>query len=369
MARSGLGRSWNCRFANDFDHKKSAIYRLNWPGEQLRTADIRSLTTADLPGTPDLAWGSFPCQDLSLAGGGAGLAGERSGTFYPFWELMGGLIKEGRPPRIIALENVCGALTSHDGADFASICSTFDDAGYRYGAMVIDAELFLPQSRPRLFFVGVHRSIPVSANLLQEIPLAPWHPRALRAAQQALPEKARMGWVWWKLPYPKNRSVTLSDLIEENPADARWHSPSETVALLRMMSAVNLAKVEAAKKAGRRIVGGVYKRTRRDESGRKVQRAEVRFDEVSGCLRTPAGGSSRQLLIVINGGAVKSRLITTRETARLMGLPESYTLPLNYNEGYHLTGDGVAVPVVRHIAKHLFEPMLTCALQLGKIAA
>jgi DNA (cytosine-5)-methyltransferase 1 len=125
-----------------------------------------------------------------------------------------------------------------------------------------------------------------------------------------------------------------------------------------MMSDANRAKVAAAKKAGRRMVGGVYKRTRLDAKGAKVQRAEIRFDDVAGCLRTPAGGSSRQSVMIVEGDKVRSRLLSPREAARLMGLSEEYTLPSNYNEAYHLAGDGVAVPVVRHLAEHLMEPLL-----------
>ncbi|TJV20225.1 MAG: DNA (cytosine-5-)-methyltransferase, partial [Mesorhizobium sp.] len=72
----------------------------------------------------------------------------------------------------------------------------------------------------------------------------------------------------------------------------------------------------------------------------------------------PTGGSSRQTIMVVDGTRVRSRLISARETARLMGLPDDYKLPRAYNEGYHLTGDGVAVPVVRFLAQHLFEPVL-----------
>lgn len=90
-----------------------------------------------------------------------------------------------------------------------------------------------------------------------------------------------------------------------------------------------------------------------------MQRAEIRFDNISGCLRTPAGGSSRQLILIVDGQEVKSRLISSRETARLMGLPEDYHLPQNYNEAYHLTGDGVVVPVVRYLAANIFEPILS----------
>ena len=100
-----------------------------------------------------------------------------------------------------------------------------------------------------------------------------------------------------------------------------------------MMSAVNKAKLEAAKRAGRRMVGCVYKRTRLDERGVKAQRAEVRFDDIAGCLRTPAGGSSRQVIVIVDGERVRSRLISARETARLMGLDESYRLPRNYKRG------------------------------------
>jgi DNA (cytosine-5)-methyltransferase 1 len=125
-----------------------------------------------------------------------------------------------------------------------------------------------------------------------------------------------------------------------------------------MMSPINYAKVIEAKKAGRRMVGGVYKRIRLDGSGRKIQRAEVRFDDIAGCLRTPAGGSSRQTVMIVEANAVRSRLLSPREAARLMGLPDDYLLPQNYNEAYHLAGDGVAVPVVRFLAEHILEPAL-----------
>ncbi|MBZ9566361.1 DNA cytosine methyltransferase [Modicisalibacter tunisiensis] len=73
MARAGLSTNWECLFANDFDPKKAASYALNWGNDHLHVGDVAKLTTDDLPGRPDLAWASFPCQDLSLAGGGAGL--------------------------------------------------------------------------------------------------------------------------------------------------------------------------------------------------------------------------------------------------------------------------------------------------------
>ncbi len=359
MARAGLGDDWSCLFANDFDAKKGFAYQANWgTGGELTVGDIRGLNPGALPGAPNLVWGSFPCQDLSLAGVGAGLAGERSGTFYPFWDLIRGLAAEGRAPELVAVENVCGALTSHGGLDFRAICQTFSDAGYRYGALVINADLFVPQSRPRLFVIGVRADVVVPPELLSPEPIEPFHTRALGRAVAGLPTEVREHLIWWNVPTPERRQSTFADVIEEAPTSVTWHNQAETKKLLDMMSPVNLAKVEAAKRAGRRMVGGVYRRTRFDVDGAKVQRAEVRFDDVAGCLRTPAGGSSRQIILVVDGPRVRSRLISARETARLMGLDDSYVLPSRYNEAYHLTGDGVAAPVVRHLAQHILEPLL-----------
>jgi site-specific DNA-cytosine methylase len=141
---------------------------------------------ADLPGTADLAWASFPCQDLSLAGAGAGLKGDRSGTFWPFWKLMKALTAKGRAPRMIVLENVCGAITSHGGKDFAAIGAALAGGGYRFGAVVMDAAHFVPQSRPRLFIVAVLASLPVPAALVAEGPDENWHSAALMVAHGKL---------------------------------------------------------------------------------------------------------------------------------------------------------------------------------------
>ena len=81
-------------------------------------------------------------------------------------------------------------------------------------------------------------------------------------------------------------------------------------------------------------------------------------------MRTPRGGSSRQALIVVEAAGVRSRLISPRESARLMGLSESYELPRAGNAALHVTGDGVAVPVVRWLAETILEPLLVPAPRL-----
>jgi DNA (cytosine-5)-methyltransferase 1 len=358
MVRAGLGPGWDCLFANDIDAKKANSYRANWGSDSFHLGDINALTASDLPGQADLVWGSFPCQDLSLAGTGAGLQGERSGAFFPFWRLIKDLQAEGRAPKLVAIENVCGAITSRQGQDFQTICQIFAEAGYRFGALVINADVFLPQSRPRLFVIGVREDVGINSDLVAAAPSGPFHTTVLQSAIARLPNEIKGNAVWWSAPAPSTRSSPLLDLIEENPNSVGWDAPEQTQRLIQLMSPANRAKLEQAEAAGRRMVGCVYRRTRTDPDGRRKQRAEIRFDDLAGCLRTPAGGSSRQTILVVEGNLVRSRLLSARETARLMGLPDSYQLPEGYSDAYHLTGDGVAVPVVRHLAKFLFEPIL-----------
>ncbi len=86
--------------------------------------------------------------------------------------------------------------------------------------------------------------------------------------------------------------------------------------------------------------------------------AEARFDGLAGCLRTPAGGSSRQFLIEVDGEATRTRFLSPREAARLMGLPDTFRLPARATDALHLIGDGVAPPVVRFLSEHLLLPLL-----------
>lgn len=361
MVRAGLGDQWRCLLANDFDSKKGESYSKNWGEKSLIVDDIRKIKTEDIvsraAAAADLAWASFPCQDLSLAGGGAGLKGERSGTFWPFWEHMQRIRSVGLAPRIIALENVCGTLTSHGGNDFKSIYEALQNLGYRVGAVVLDAAKFLPQSRPRLFILCIRQDQQIPNELLAPGPDSAIHSRALCSAHAKL-DTENNDWIWWRLPNPKAKRKTLKSLIDTDSDHLEWNSFRETQALISMMNEINRDKLRKAKNCGKVVVGTMYRRTRYETGKGKVQRVEVRFDGLAGCLRTPAGGSSRQMIIAVDGQKVRTRLMSARETARLMGLDRNYILPENFNDALHLTGDGVAVPVVRYLASSVFEPII-----------
>ncbi|HEY2356350.1 MAG TPA: DNA cytosine methyltransferase, partial [Phenylobacterium sp.] len=147
-----------------------------------------------------------------------------------------------------------------------------------------------------------------------------------------------------------------------------WHPPERTAQWLALMAPLHRARLEAAQARGERVVGAVYRRMR-IEAGVKVQRAEVRFDGLAGCLRTPRGGSSRQVIVVVEDGRVRTRLLAPREAARLMGLPDSYRLPTAATSALHVTGDGVVVPVVRWLAQEILEALLEDAPGLREARA
>ncbi|MFA7263387.1 MAG: DNA cytosine methyltransferase [Caulobacter sp.] len=348
MARLGLGDAWSCLWANDFDPVKAATYRDNFPDahDHFREGDVWAMTPGDLPGRADLAWASSPCQDFSLAGARAGLEGGRSSAFFGFWKLMEALNAEGRAPHTIVVENVVGLLTSNGGADFEALCRALAGQGYRFGALELDAARFTPQSRPRVFVVATRT--PPSSHLVAR---GAFHTRAVIEAEQRLPPDLRDRWVWWRLPVPAVRNSDLGAVLEPD-GEVAWRSTGDTGRLLGLMTPNHRDRLTRAGESGR-TVGAVFRRTRQG-----AQRAEVRLDGLAGCLRTARGGSSRQTVVVAQDGAVRSRLLTPREGARLMGLSDSYRLPKGDTAAFHVIGDGVAVPVVRWLASHLLEPLL-----------
>ena len=262
MAGVGLGSEWQCLFANDIDAKKAASYRANHHGgKELLLKDVSEVVSGEIPGTADLVWASFPCQDLSLAGKGAGLAGKRSGMFKPFWQLVRDLNAEGRGPKMVAVENVYGAITSNGGRDFATLAASFSGLGYRFGAVVVDAVHFLPQSRPRFFIIGMRGDLCIPDACTQDAASSVWHPPALIEGYSLLCATSKARWVWWNLPVPQARETSLSGLIEADPKGVKWHTKAETKYLLDMMTDLNRKKVEAAKQLGTKVVGTIYRRT------------------------------------------------------------------------------------------------------------
>ena len=315
MARLGLGSLWSCEFANDISPLKANAYRANFadPDGTFTLCDINDLRVSQLPSRADLIWASFPCQDVSLAGEGKGLDGLRSGLIWKLLDICTQLKKDARAPKIIALENVPGLLNSNKGKDFYDILEGLRKAGYVFGVLTMDAAHFLPQSRPRVFIVAVdEKQIDVRKDLFARLPKqnSPWISERLALLWKASPELIRDHWIWWNVPSVGARTTTLVDIVDES-AD-NWDSREYTKGLVKLMAPLHKLKVERARSIGSRVVGTLYRRTRVHD-GIRAQKVEVRFDGISGCLRTPSGGSSRQRILVVQNNDIRSRLMTSRE--------------------------------------------------------
>jgi DNA (cytosine-5)-methyltransferase 1 len=351
LVRLGLAPEFETLWANDICAKKRAVYVANHSADRFHLGDIQAVRGRSLPDA-DLAWASFPCQDLSLAGNLGGMnAGTRSGLFWEWIRILKELGEQGKRPPVLVAENVVGFVIANQGKHFKLAYHALRELGYRVGAVVIDAKSFVPQSRPRAFIIAASEEIPLD-GLCQKVPSGPFHTVGLIRTSLALDDPE---WVWWSLPLPQGNTATFGDLCEH---DAPCDPPSKTKEICTMLSPLNKKKLNAAKTTKMFFAGTAYKRTRPDEEGNKTQRLEVRFDGIAGCLRTPNGGSSRQTVILVDQGSVRSRLMTIRECARLMGAPDTYKLIGTYNDGYRAMGDAVVVPVTRWLTSHLLTELV-----------
>ena len=330
-------------WANDICPKKARVFQANHGDVPFVLKSIADIRGEDLPAA-DLAWASFPCQDLSLAGPILGINGQRSGLV---WQWLRVIDEMARKPPVIVAENVSGLISAHRGQNYSLLHDALVDRGYRAGPLLLDAIHFLPHSRPRVFVVAVRRDREIPADLTSSAPN--WlHPTPLAGLAGCLDDL-----VWWRLAKPPRRRVSLGDFLD---AGAPFHDAATRDRNLALVPERSRRRLESLD--GALAVAPGYRRMR---SGR--QTLEVRFDGVAGCLRTPRGGSSRQILVVKSRGQLQTRLLTANELRRLMGAPDSYKLPGSYNEIYHAMGDAVAVPVARYLARRLLAPLVESGLR------
>jgi DNA-cytosine methyltransferase len=137
-----------CAGQVEYDEKARGVLARHWP-DVPRLNDVREVQGNEF-GTVDVITGGFPCQDVSVAGRRAGLAGERSGLWFEFHRLIDRV-----RPRWAVIENVPGLLSSNGGRDFAVILRGLVECGYGVAWRILDAQYFgVAQRRRRVFIVG-----------------------------------------------------------------------------------------------------------------------------------------------------------------------------------------------------------------------
>lgn len=353
LMRIGLNQAgWKTIWANDIDPDKAEIYRGHFRDDpdHFVLGDVHRIESSSIPHAT-LATASFPCTDLSLAGARRGLAGSGSGAFWGFIDAIRGMGT--RKPPVILLENVTGFLTSHEGADFRDACIALNQLGYVVDAFVLDAADFVPQSRQRLFVVG-YRAKSWGGKVGEPVPSflqSACRPPALADFILWNPD---ISWGLRPLIAPPKRESFLEDILENLPVDSDcWWSESRAEYLLNQMSERHRLVADAMIQGDSVSFGTVFRRVRNGKS-----MAELRTDGTAGCLRTPRGGSGRQILFMAGKGRYGVRLLTPKECARLMGASDfRLSKSISLNQALFGFGDAVCVPVVKWIGKNYLNPL------------
>lgn len=358
LVRAALERSgWCVVFANDIEPFKHAMYSANFDARDFVLGDVRDVQGCDIPDI-ELATASFPCTDLSLAGGRRGLNGDGSGMLWEFTRVLDEMGE--RRPVAVLLENVPAFATSKGGADLTAAIERLNDLGYACDLMVGDARHFVPQSRQRLFVVGSRAAAKPRTTRQVTFP----------GFEESHPSQ-QPSWLWRFVeshpelrtrvldldPPPRHRR-TLAGVVEHLPAgDARWWDNERTARFEGSLSPRQAARLDGMRKGHALVWATAFRRTR---EGRAVW--EIRADQISGCLRTARGGSSKQALVEAGRGEVRVRWMTAREYARLQGAAD-FAIPDTVSENQALSGfgDAVAVPVVAWLVDHYLTPLVSAA--------
>ena len=339
LEAAGIETIW----ANDIEPRKRELYVANFGEREFILADVRDLKGASVPNV-DLATASFPCTDLSLAGNRRGLGDSAAphgleGGSSMFWEFARVLEEMGtRRPQIVLLENVLGFQSSRGGKDILDTIRELNRLGYSCDLLSVDARHFVPQSRPRMFIVGL--SDPPRAWVADVSQRPAWVQRFART-----PPGIRMHTA--PLPPLPESTTTLRDIVERfDSGSPEWWEADRVDLFVRSLSTLQAARLNTLRRARTLKWRTAYRRTRNG-----VAVWEIRADELAGCLRTARGGSSRQALVEAGRGGLRIRWLMPREYARLMGA-ENFTIVGGRNQALFGFGDAVCVPVISWLARH-----------------
>ena len=345
LVRSGLeAAGFEIVFSNDIDYTKKAIYETNHGLGVFVLADIRNLKGDDVPDV-EVAFGSFPCTDLSLAGARAGLDGLESSLVREYQRILGEMGH--RKPSLVVLENVPGFATSNNGHDLRTTIEGLNSLGYVCDILVLDALRFVPQSRPRIFLVGWHGEVENGHHYSTSDIRPPWIARFVDRNPQLSLKPLNLP----PLPSCPNQ---LRDLIERiEPTDPIWWDGERLGRFLVSLSPIQAERLANLKASFINRWATAYRRTR---SGRAVW--EIRGDEVSGCLRTGKGGSSRQAVVEAGRDEVRVRWMTGREYCMLQGAPFLDLTGVSDNQARFALGDAVCVPAISWLGKYCLMPLI-----------
>lgn len=352
LERAGMSCTWQV----ELDPQASAVSRHHWPDVE-RHADVREVSSATLSPV-DLIVGGFPCQDLSVAGRRAGLAGERSGLFHQLCRVVSELA-----PRWILLENVPGLLSSHGGRDMGAVVGSLAELGYGWSYRCLDSRYFgLAQRRLRVFIVGRAGGVCPPEVLFESESMS----RDLAASREAREDIAatltrgvesggRGGYAGRRREDDVNLVAgTLGSDHGNVRADQAWTDRLVAFPIAFNWQSGGDCRVNASETGTDALsvgqvpaVGFAFN-----------QRREGRIQQVAGTVAEPSGTQLDGALT-----ATGVRRLTPRECERLQGFPDDWTRyglseagevrEMSDSARYRMLGNAVSVPVAEWIGRRM----------------
>ena len=355
----GLERAgWNTVYALDYDQEKANQYAMNFDGNHYVIKDIAKERGDNVPNV-QLAHASFPCTDLSVAGARHGIYEGESSAFWHFVRILSEMKEKygDENPNFVLLENVEGLLTSNNGKDLRAVIESLNKLGYRADLLRINAAHFVPQSRVRIFIIGIHKSLVEGYDqndLRQEFTMRSSNARPQKIIDY-VHNNSDLDWYFHDLPNLPVRTMTLNEVID---TAEEWWPKQRTALLLGQLHSYHEDLLEAAKNKDEYSYYPAFRRMRvRD--GRKQSTVELRTDGIAGCLRTPKGGSARQILVRAGKDKIDARLINGKEAALLMGAYNYNIHPdFSLNQTLFGFGDAVCVSVLQWIGDNYLNSIV-----------
>jgi DNA (cytosine-5)-methyltransferase 1 len=299
-------------------------------GSESNSGGVHGRTARTADTGCDVVSGGFPCQDVSVAGKRAGLAGERSGLWWEFHRILAEIL-----PAWAVVENVPGLLSSNRGRDFATILGGLGELGYGVAWRVLDAQWFgVAQRRRRVFIVG-HLGDLAAVEVLD----------LAQGCSGDTPPSRTAG--------PAVAALTSCGLGGGGPDDNLAQAGHVIPFQLRGRQGGAMPEVEPDGIAGtlRGADGG-------SSRGRMVafahnQRDEVRtVGDLAVAVSAAQSGTHRQETLLATSGV---RRLTPVECSRLQGFPDNWNDHLADTHRYRQYGNAVCVPVAEWVGRRIMQ--------------
>lgn len=284
----------------------------------------------------DVVSGGFPCQDVSVAGPRAGLAGKRSRLWFEFVRIL-----EDIRPRWVVVENVPGLLSSNRGRDFGTVVSGLVELGYGVCWRVLDAQYFgVAQRRRRVFVVGSlgdygclevlfeSESVPGNSAQSQETKTEIAHTLRSRSSKSGVPTPGRGG----------EDDFNIVNCINTDPYADRAAEESKLV--MNALDSGQGGPDDNSAQAGH-LMPSYWDGSQTSDT----------LDCSSIANRQMQPEKRRFPCVMVDG----VRRLTPTECERLQGFPDGWTKMHKDTVRYRQIGNAVAVPVAEWIGKRIVE--------------